>query len=441
MKKIRIIQKIIKTIKNNGLINKGDRVLVALSGGADSVFLLYALHYIKENFGFEIGACHIEHGIRGESSVQDMVFSKNLCQELGIEFFCKSFDVPSVAKNEKLSVEAAGRKVRYEFFSHIMKENNYNILATAHHMDDKIETVVMNILRGCSLRGFAGIEYKNRNIIRPLLDIRKSEITRYLEDNGISFCTDETNSDVNYTRNRIRHILLPALKEFNPSVEDVFLRQSNIFTDEDAYLQEVSEKEYAQCVCDGRIDISKLIMRHKAIQRRIMYIYLSSVKGSSSNITAIDIEACLDICHRGLTGKRLNLSNGTEVCTDYGFLCISDGDETPYFEYKLQFNIPVEVEELGLRLTLLPQGGKLLINKNDAVYVRNRRPGDVFCPVGMTGSKKLKSFFSDLKISRSLRSRIPLVVINGEIASVLDIRDDRRFCDGGGTCRVVTEKI
>ena len=439
MKEI-IIQKLIKTINKNSLINKGDRVLVALSGGADSVFLLYALNRISEKYGFKLGACHVEHGIRGESSLRDLEFSKELCQSLNIDFYFRHFDVPRLAKSEKLSVEAAGRKVRYEYFSRVMDEENYNILATAHHMDDKIETIVMNLLRGCGLRGFAGIEYKNGSIIRPLLDVKKNEIIKYLHGEGITFCTDETNADTNYTRNKVRHSLLPALKEFNPAVEESLLRQSAIFSDEDDFLNKFSSEEYKKCFNSGKLDILKLKSCHKAIQRRIIYKYLASVKGSCADITATDIEACLSLCEKGETGKKSYLSDGIEVSIDYGFFTVCRASEVSDFQYRLSFNVPVEVKELGVKITLYPDGGKLNITENDEVFVRNRRDGDVFCPRGMDGSKKLKNYFTDNKISRTLRSRIPIIVVNGEIASIVGYRDDRRFF-GNGTCRVVTEKI
>ena len=415
--------------------------MVALSGGADSVFLLYALYEIADDFQFKIGACHIEHGIRGESSIRDMKFAEELCNKLGIEFFSKRFDVPEIAKNEKLSVEAAGRKVRYEYFSHIMKEHGYNILATAHHLDDKIETVVMNILRGCSLRGFAGIEYKNSYIIRPLLDITKKEIVGVLAEKNIEYCTDETNSDLSYTRNRIRHVLMPALKEFNPAVEDAFLRQSTIFSDEDDYMNSVADKVYENCVCDGKIVLDKFQKCHIAIQRRVIYRFLSDVKGTSADITASDVEVCVDMCKKGETGKKLSLSDGVEVGTEYGCFGLAASTEIPDFEYKLSINNPVLIKELGIKLTIFPEGGTLSINENDNVIVRNRRKGDVFCPTGMTGRKKIKEFFSDLKIPRYDRSKIPLIIVNGDIASVPGIRDDRRFSNCGGTCRIHIEKF
>lgn len=439
MKEI-IIQKLIKTINNNSLIKKGDRVLVALSGGADSVFLLYALKKISEEYGFFVGACHVEHGIRGDSSLRDLDFSKELCKNLNIDFYFSHFDVPQIAKEYKLSVEAAGRKVRYEYFYRVMHEENYNILATAHHLNDKIETIVMNLLRGCGLRGFAGIEYKNGNIIRPILDLRKNEITEYLRKNCICFCTDETNSDTSYTRNRVRHSLMPALKEFNPSFEESLLRQSVIFSDEDNFLNEFSLEAYKNCFDNERLDVSRLKLCHKAIQRRIIYMYLTSVKGCSSNITSSDVEACLNLCEKGEAGKKLDLSDGIEVCIDYGFLTVVKEREVIDFEYTLTFNRPVEVKELGIKITLLPEEGNMSISEYDTVIVRNRRDGDVFYPTGMIGKKKIKNYFSDMKIPRAIRNSIPLIVVNGEIASVVGYRDDRRFL-GNGTCRILTEKI
>ncbi len=396
---------------------------------------------MSEEYGFQLGACHVEHGIRGESSVQDMNFSENLCRELNIEFYCERFDVPEIAKLEKISTEAAGRRVRYEYFADVMEKYGYTLLATAHHLDDKIETVVMNILRGCGLRGFAGIEYKNGNIIRPLLDIRKSEILDFLNENGIEFCTDETNTDVSYTRNRIRHQLLPTLKKFNPSVEESFLRQSLIFGDEDNYLSGVAESAFADCVENGRINISKLTSYHRAIQRRVIYIYLSKVKGTSCDISSGDVEASLGLCSNGATGKSCRITGGAEVRVEYGFFCVSDQEETPEFEYNLTFNKPVVIKELGVKLTLLHDGGNLSISQEDIVTVRNRRDGDFFYPTGMNGSKKLKCFFSDKKIPRSQRERTPIILVNGEIATILGMRDDRRFSACGGTCRVLEERI
>ncbi len=441
MKTNKIIQRITKTIKKHNLISSGDRVLIGLSGGADSVFLLHVLHELSKTLGFGIGACHVEHGIRGIDAVKDMEFSKALCAEMGIDCYACSFDVPSVAKNKKLSLEAAGRLVRYDYFKKIMQEEGYNLLATAHHRDDKVETIVMNMLRGCGLKGFVGIEYKNGDIIRPLIDITKSQILHWCEDNKISYCTDETNSQTEYTRNKIRHKLLPELREFNPSFDEAIIRQSSIIEDEDAYLKNIADEALKACMDGDGLSCKKLSSYHKAIQRRVIYSFLASVKGTSRDITYDDVDSVLSICALGETGKSCNLSGGVTVSISYGILSVCEEAESVPFEYSLRFNEPLEITEAGIKITLYADGGNLLACDSDSICVRSRRNGDYFCPLGMNGTKKLKDYFQEKKIQRTQRDLIPVVEINGEIAEIIGMRKDRRFYNCGGTCRIETELL
>ena len=441
MNKNKTIQKIIKTIKNNNLISDKDNVLVALSGGADSVFLLYVLNWMSEEYGFSVGACHVEHGIREKSSREDMEFVLKLCDKLGIKCYAKSFDVPALSKSEKLSLEAAGRKVRYEYFRAVMEENGYTILATAHHRDDKTETVVMNILRGCGLKGFKGIEYKNGDIIRPLLDVSKEEILKCCEKLCISYCTDETNNDTDYTRNSIRHVLLPKLREYNPSFDDSLLRQSNIFADEDDYLNSKSDEALKFCKSGKGLDIKKLISLHPAIQRRVMLLYLAEHKGSSLDISYNDVELALSVCKNGQTGKSCNLTGSMTAAVEYGEFFITTDEDISVYEYDIEFENTIEIIEAGIKVTLYAHGGDLLINPGDKVVVRSRQDGDCFYPVGMTGRKKLKDYFQDKKIPVSKRNSVPILAINGQVASVIGMRNDRRFYNCGGKCRIEVETI
>ena len=437
MKTNKTIQKVKKTIIKNNLVSEKDRVLIGLSGGADSVFLLYVLKTISEEFGFEIGACHIEHGIRGSESVHDMEFSEKLCKDLGIPFYAKQFDVPAVSRDQKISVETAARNVRYSYFEEVSKKDGFNLIATAHHKYDKVETILMNIIRGCSLRGYAGIEYKNGSVIRPLLDISKSEILTFCQENNIEYCVDSTNEDTEYTRNRIRHILLPKLKETNPSFEESLLRQSEIFTCEDEFLNIEADK----FPVDDGIDISKFSSLHKAIARRVIYKYIGNIKGSRNDISYTDVENALSICTSGKTGSRCHISGSLEGVVSYGKFFIREKMKDLSFEYEISLGETIEIKEAGVKITLASTGGNFKISAGDKVVIRSRRDGDVFYPVGMNGSKKVKEYLIDKKIPADKRMKIPILTVNDKIASIVGMRNDRRFFCPEGTCNLIIEKI
>lgn len=441
MKTNKTIQKIKKTLLSGGLISRGDRVLIGLSGGEDSVFLLNVLSCLSGEMGFEIGACHVEHGIRGEEAVRDMEFSRELSGSLNVPFYAERFNIPLVAKEEKISVETAARNVRYSYFEKVRKEHGFNLIATAHHRDDKAETVFMNIIRGCSLRGFAGIEYKNGNIIRPLLDISKKEISDFCREYNINYCTDSTNDDTDYTRNRVRHVIFPRLKEINPSFEESLARQSEILTCEDDFLNRCGNDAFDKCVTYKGIDISKLLSFHKALQRRVIYKYIEFVKGDKNDISYIDVENVLSLCTSGKTGSKCSFSATLEGEVSYGKFVIKHKKTSNPFEYKISLGETIKIKEAGVKITLLETGGNLKILHCDSVVIRSRKDGDLFYPSGMKGSKKLKDYFIDKKIPADERSTIPILTVNGEIASVIGMRNDRRFECADGTCSVIIENI
>ena len=437
MKTNKTIQKVKKTLINNNLVSDKDRVLIGLSGGADSVFLVYALKILSEEIGFEIGACHIEHGIRGSESVHDMEFSKKLCTVLNIPFYAKQFNVPAISDEQKISIETAARNIRYSYFEEVCKKYGFNLIATAHHKDDKIETILMNILRGCSLRGYAGIEYKNGSVIRPLLDIKKGEILAFCTEKNIEYCIDSTNEDTDYTRNRVRHIILPVLKETNPSFEDGILRQSEIFSCEDDFLNSEAEK----FPVDEGINLSEFSILHKAIRRRVIYKYIEGIKGNRKDISYRDVENALSICESGKTGSRCYIAGSLEGIVSYGKFFIREKMYSASFEYKISLGETIEIKEAGMKITLASTGGNFKISAGDTVAVRSRRDGDAFYPVGMNGSKKVKDYLIDKKIPADKRMEIPILTVNDKIASIVGMRNDRRFFCPDGTCNLIIEKI
>ena len=433
------IKKIFKDcIVNKCLIDieQNFKIIAAVSGGADSVCMLLLL---KDLFGADKVICaHFNHKIRGEEADRDELFTKSLAAKIGVQFECAEADVPAYAKSEGIGLEAAARKLRYDFLNLTATKYTGEIfIAVAHNKSDKVETILMNIIRGCSLRGYAGIEYKNGSVIRPLLDISKSEILTFCQENNIEYCVDSTNEDTEYTRNRIRHILLPKLKETNPSFEESLLRQSEIFTCEDEFLNIEADK----FPVDDGIDLSKFSSLHKAIARRVIYKYIGNIKGSRNDISYTDIENALSICTSGKTGSRCHISGSLEGVVSYGKFFIREKMKDLSFEYEISLGETIEIKEAGVKIMLTSTGGNFKISAGDKVVIRSRRDGDVFYPVGMNGSKKVKDYLIDKKIPADKRMKIPILTVNEKIASIVGMRNDRRFFCPEGTCNLIIEKI
>ena len=215
-----MIEKVKEFIIENSLINKDDKVLVALSGGPDSVCLLHCLYSLKEDFNIKIGAAHVNHMLRGQDSLEDKEYSRKLCESLDIDFYSKEIDINKIAKNKGISIEMAGREARYNFFEEIRKTYNYNSIAVAHNENDQAETIIMNLMRGTGIEGLCGIRPKrNGNIIRPILCLSRLEIEKYCIENNLNPRIDKTNLENIYSRNKIRLELIPYMKDnFNPNV-------------------------------------------------------------------------------------------------------------------------------------------------------------------------------------------------------------------------------
>ncbi len=244
-------------IQSHHLIEKGDHVLVGLSGGPDSVFLLYVLNRFKDSLGYKLYALHVHHGIRGEEADRDMRFSEELCKSFGIPFEKTFVDAPGLAGAKGMSLEEAARVLRYEAFEKTRKEiedrakaetENGNaarcVIAVAHHMDDQAETVLHNLVRGSGIRGLSGMEPKRGHIIRPLLSVKREYILSKLKDNDISYVIDSTNLDTQYTRNHIRSEILPELREINPEASAHIAHTADILREAEGFFARLAS-EYA----------------------------------------------------------------------------------------------------------------------------------------------------------------------------------------------------
>ncbi len=403
-----MIEKVVSAIEQYGMLNGITEVTAAVSGGADSMCLLYILNDIKSRFGFELTAAHLNHCIRGEEADRDELFVKKECEKLGVKLFCERLPIPQIAQNSGKSLELAAREERYKFFSRIAK----GVVATAHTASDNAETMVMNMARGTALKGLCGIPKIRGNVIRPLIFCTRAEIEDYCRQNGISFCTDSTNSDVYYSRNRIRKLIIPQLKELNPNLENTLLAEAELnFSDED-YLHSVTENEFKNAFSQDSLDVLKLKKLHKAIRGRVLTMYYKSeIKQDAEKHFIDEMDAlCFKSARTGLKSGCFAVSSGGRL------KIIKQNDESGRIYYTLDPKNGVLDCPL---LKILPVKGKvnkmLLKNVIDCdkiignLTVRTRETGDKIKLSGRGCTKSVKKLLIDEKVPVFERDKLLLL--------------------------------
>ena len=436
--------------QSNSLTEPGNTVIVACSGGPDSLALLDVLWSLKERLAIKVVAAHYEHGIRGKASKDDESFVKNYCLEREIPFYSESANIPELSRVRGESLETCARQMRYAFLNKLAGELRNALIATAHHADDQAETVLMHLLRGTGLNGLTGILPKRGNIIRPLLSFTKAELVQYCHQRGLSPRYDITNEEADCTRNRLRIQLLPLLKkEYNKNITRSLCNLAETASAEEELLHELTIKaEERLCQFDGqaensyKIKISDFTKEPLAIRRRLIQQLVSKISHGTT-LSFQHIEAVLELIDRNVTGSSLNLPDRCVAKISYGFFYLSKKTEKFLTSHGTIEDTPYKILKLGGSV-VLPHGdtisayaadsleGEDSFSKNriycDAascgteLIVRYRRTGDRIR--FETGSKKLKDFFVDSKVERSSRDRVPLVVNShtGDIIWVAGLR-------------------
>lgn len=309
-------EKVENIINKHNLIEEGEKVVVGVSGGPDSMCLLNILYNLKK----DIIVCHVNHMIR-ENAILDEQYVENYCIKKGIPVFIERIPVLDKAKQEKIGTEEAGRVARYEFFEKIAKQEGSNKIATAHNANDNAETVIMNIIRGTSINGLKGIEEKRGKLIRPLVTISREEIEEYCRDEKLNPRQDETNQNLIYTRNKIRNQVIPYIKkEFNPNIIQTINRMSFLAAEESNYLQEESKSAYKQICIEENIKERKFILDLKkfnslalVIKRRVILYTINMATNSTSTIKKIHIEDIIKLCQKNIGNKYLTPTKGLKI--------------------------------------------------------------------------------------------------------------------------------
>ncbi|MCD8390979.1 MAG: tRNA lysidine(34) synthetase TilS [Firmicutes bacterium] len=429
-----VFDKVKETIITNSLIQRGDSVLIGLSGGADSVCLTHILSRLADEWELTLRTAHLNHGIRGADAERDARFAMRFSESLGIECEIKNADVPRLAESKGISEELAGRGARYEFFNEACEKYGINKIATAHNRCDNAETLAMNFMRGAALAGLCGIPYSRGNVVRPLLDVTRAEIEEYCRENGLEYVTDSTNLENRYTRNKVRHYLIPLIeKEFNPNFINTAAKNSRIIKEDENFIAQCADAAYKKIVNGNSAEISELLKCHSALRSRIIRAMMSCVT-DLNDVSSDYIDDITALLERGKTGASLNLPRGVTARIEYGKLVIEKEKAPGDYEYALTIGEEAYIREAGIYIRAemaderINDGARYFSGMGEAeLAVRNRRSGDRFYPAGMTGSKKLKDYFIDEKIPRNQRNTIPIVTFGGEIAYIVGRRADERF--------------
>lgn len=429
---------VLHTIKAQGLLKKGEKLGVAISGGADSVALLHVLCSLADSLGIYVCALHFEHGIRGEASLADMALVKEFCKALCVPLYIGQENVIALAKTKKLNLEAAARSARYGFFEQARDKYKIDKIAIAHHSDDYAETLLFHLVRGSGTAGLSSMPYaREPGIIRPMLDATRAQIEAYIKQNNLAYCMDETNQDTKYARNLIRAKAMPVLREVNPEVSQAFLRAGDVLSVEEDFLNDMAKQAFSDCaVWDEEvvtIDIKKLHTNHLAVQRRVIRQAFAAL-GLMQDLSKDSIDRALALSEMGQTGKKVTLVNKVVAIYSYGALIIRQEldtiDAVPIaqsYEIKEGAQSVLGEDFFIVSLAQVPQSfpkAKSFVQYIDADAVKNaviryRNPGDIFKPLGMQGEKKLKDWLIDNKIPQEQRNSIPLLAKGNEVLWVV----------------------
>lgn len=448
-------EKVLGYIGENSMISKGDKVLVALSGGPDSVCLLNILKELKENLDIEIFAAHLNHCIRGKEADNDEEYSKLLCEKLNIKFYSRSVKVEEMAKELGISSEMAGRKARYDFFDDIKKKENIDKIAVAHNANDQAETILMRIMRGTGMDGLEGIKpVRDNKYIRPILCLTRAEIEEYCKMKMLAPKIDKTNLEPIYARNKVRLELIPYIQEnFNEDIINTLNRFSSITSRDNSYMDEMTEKAFKKYVTISkeRVVIGKECFKeHVAIVTRVIRKAIETIVNSLNNFQQVHI---LDIINLQGTngGKYINLPMNILAENTYGdiVLRLKNDDVIEYSPLKISLK-DIDKEQLqkgifignifnyNIFIRLIMKNKSINISGNtytryfefpidSDIVIRRRAQGDRFSPYGMSGNKKLKDLFMDMKVPKEERENIPIVLFNNVITWIVGYRTSNNF--------------
>jgi len=416
-----LLQQMTDYMQAHHMTEPGACVLVALSGGPDSVALLHLLHRYSKQTELRLCAAHLHHGIRAKAD-EDAQFVTALCDTLGIPLRIQRRDVPAMAQKQHISIELAARQARWDFLFDAAAQMGCSRIATAHHMDDQAETVLLRLIRGTGIAGLAGMRPVENQCIRPLLWAQKTQLLTYLQEQALTYCTDETNGDETIARNYVRHTLLPHMERLNPQVRSALARTAEQMRLHDGALQAQTRQFLAQCPPpEGDsylLPATQLLCLEEELFSRVIRAAAAQL-GVQQDIGAVHIQAIYRLC-QNQTGTALNLPHGLRASRQYDTLRIERNFPRVPIHQQFPACVPGDTLLGEQLLRIVPVARPRQLQAPDIWYVdadrlphdlcvRTRHSGDVVHPLGAPGSKKLKDYLIDRKVPRDARDDIWLL--------------------------------
>lgn len=448
-----LLRAVLSTIREHRLFNPHDRVLVCVSGGADSIALLVILHRLRRRLRIQLAVAHLNHRLRGEQSAVDEEFVRTTCRRLRVPFHSRRSDVARSARRRRVSIEMAGRAARYRYFRALAREHDYTLAATGHTADDQAETILMRLARGSGVTGLGGIRYAAQvdrlRVVRPLRDVRHTDLAAFLRREGVDWREDAGNADPAFLRNRVRHHLIPWLEtELNPRGVDAICRAGELAAADDDWLNQLSLEILRSCAiapdragqCGGLPDLclKTLCLQPLAARRRVVLHWLVSAGVVPERIGCSAIEAIDRLIRSSHGSSSLQVAGDWRVRRSYGRLSLMRNPArtaTQPRPFRAALSVPGE--------TMLPGPGLRVVTWSESrlhkdaasragtlpaqasieasaigrrrIYVRSWRPGDRMRPLGGGGSRKLQDIFVDQKVERERRADLPIIECGGDV--------------------------
>ncbi len=455
-----LLEKVEETIRKFDMFCIGSKIVVGISGGPDSTVLLHVLYHLRERFKIKIRAAYLNHCLRGEEVEREKEWVKDFTRKLGVPLICDCIDVALLAKEKRMSLESAAREARYGFLEHVANQVGASRIAVGHTASDQAETLLMRLVRGSGLDGLAGIPPVRGRVVRPMIEVFRWEVEEYCQRHNLTPREDSTNRDVSFFRNSIRLELIPYLtKRYNPKLPEILVQTTDILRVDKEFLQELASKAEEKVLKRRNdkiliMDIKTLSRFHLSLKRRLIRNAIERLKGNLRGITYDHINDVIKLL--GCKGtKILNLPEDVRVIKQYdelilsqqgffapsffSFLEIPGKTEIPQlnlsFETEITTEVPVEFSsdpfEVYFDFDKLPK----------PLFIRPRKEGDRFVPLGMKEEKKLKKFFIDAKVPLVQRDKVPILVGGDKILWVVGYRIDERFKVDPTTKKVLKTRV